>query len=205
MASDRTVPRGGAGGENRPGQRHPTRHGAESSSSTSPTCSCSDCYRATGRTLSPGTSSPNGGWLADSPGAVLQASARRASPVQGAPRHGQLLSLPGPQPSWDVPRAGAEQRGAQLPGIVGRLRGAYTDVWPQHERRVADEAASPEGHPAHVYVDDHLDERFSGSLDNLGERRRQVSVRRRMQLLNVAGLDRSGCHGQFCRGNRCGR
>ena len=25
------------------------------------TCSCSDCYRATGSTLSPGTCSPNGG------------------------------------------------------------------------------------------------------------------------------------------------
>jgi NAD(P)-dependent dehydrogenase (short-subunit alcohol dehydrogenase family) len=30
-------------------------------SSTSPSYSCSDCYRATGRTLSPGSCSPNGG------------------------------------------------------------------------------------------------------------------------------------------------
>ena len=39
--TDRSVPRRGAGRENRPRQRHPARHAPRSSSSTSPTCSCS--------------------------------------------------------------------------------------------------------------------------------------------------------------------
>jgi hypothetical protein len=38
---------------------------------------------------------PERGLLAAPPGAVLQASARRPSPLQCAPRHGHLLSLPG--------------------------------------------------------------------------------------------------------------
>ena len=41
--ADRPVPRGGAGRENRSGQRHSARHARRSSSSTSPTCSCSAC------------------------------------------------------------------------------------------------------------------------------------------------------------------
>jgi thioester reductase-like protein len=47
---------------------------------------------------------PERGEFADPPGALLQASTRRASPLQGTPRHRQLLSLPGLQPIWDVAR-----------------------------------------------------------------------------------------------------
>jgi hypothetical protein len=56
-------------------------------------------------------------------------------------------------------------------------------VWPQCERRVADQAGPPEGHPRHLEVDDHLDERLGGSSDEFGERCRKFGVRGRTQLL----------------------
>ena len=54
--TDRPVPGRGAGGEDRPRQRHSARLARRSSSSTSPTWSCSDCCK--GRNESPGPLGP---------------------------------------------------------------------------------------------------------------------------------------------------
>src|SRR6266487_6415855 len=80
-----------------------------------------------------------------------------AGPRQHRPADGELLALPARQRRHDV-AACRRQRLSQRPGVRGGLGGPSSDVGPQGEGRVAEQADAPEGHALDLDVEDHLEE-----------------------------------------------
>ena len=89
--------------------------------------------------------------------------------------------LPGPQGGLGIARIGSKA-GGQGHRVCRRLGGRRRRVRPQDERRVAEQAGAPERHARHRHVEDDLDERVRGRLDQLGEARVQLACGSRVDF-----------------------